>query len=70
MKDYMKNVLESGDMVIFAEHHGRNSGASLNKGTIVGFTEKFVKIEVQRPYGHLNNVIRISPEKTLKINGN
>lgn len=68
MKDYLSNDLEIGNTVVFAQHHGRNSGASLNKGTIVGFTEKFVKIEVNKQFGI--SQFKISPEKTMRINGN
>jgi len=69
MKDFLQKDLEINDKVVACEGHGRNAGASLIKGIVIGFTEKFVRISVDSKityYG--NNTERlISPKKIVKL---
>lgn len=69
MKDFLGNELNDGDNVVYASHHGRNSGASLKKGIVFGFTEHFVKLRIPRK--HTINTpfdeFKISPEKVMKV---
>lgn len=44
MKDFMGNVLAVDDDIVVCVGHGRNAGASLRKGRVVGFTKEFVRI--------------------------
>lgn len=45
MTDYLGQKLEKGDVIIIAEAHGRNAGASLATGVITSFTPKNVKFK-------------------------
>lgn len=66
MKDFLGRELIIGDTIVACVPHGRNSGASLVKGTIVGFTEHFVKSQMST-YNGLNDTRKIHPEKVLKV---
>lgn len=67
MKDYLNNELSEGDKVICAVSHGRNPGASLSLGKVLGFTPQMVVVECS-DYTHTSfESRRISPEKVVKI---
>ena len=66
MKDFNNQELAIGDVVICAEPHGRNAGASLQNGVVVGFTPKMVRIS---PNKDSTRNRLTSPEKVLKLNG-
>lgn len=66
MKDFLGKELNIGDSIVACVPHGRNSGASLVEGTIVGFTEHYVKSKMTT-YNGLNNTRKIHPQKVLKV---
>lgn len=71
MKDYMGKEISVGDTVVAAVKHGRNSGASLQKFVVTGFTEKFVKGVIPTYTGYTawnGEESRIDPKKVLVIN--
>lgn len=68
MKDFLGNELEEGDAVVCAVPHGRNSGASLAHGKVIGFTPQFVLVECgsyikSRDFSER----RISSDKIIKV---
>ena len=64
MQDYLNRELSVGDAIIYASPHGRNAGASLEKGEVVGFTPQFVRVrDIGSKVPHL-----VSPRKTLVVN--
>lgn len=67
MKDFLGVELEVGDNIVACASHGRNSGATLVRGKIVGFTNEFVKVHA--PYYNTSNSYeyKISPKKVIKI---
>ena len=69
MKDFLGNELAIGDNVIAAISHGRNSGATLVKFTITGFTNKFVTGTIPDYTGYTGRFSqkKISPEKIVKM---
>lgn len=69
MKDYLDNELNIGDNIIAVVSHGKNSGASFSKGTIVGFTNCFVKAIIPDYTGYISTITpitKISPDKVIK----
>lgn len=69
MKDFLGKELNIGDSVVVAVGHGRNSGASLVKGIVEGFTDKFVKIDMPDYTGYTGKFgkTKTSPRKVVKI---
>jgi hypothetical protein len=69
MKDYLGNDIDVGDTIVCAVHHGRNSGASLVKCVVDGFTDKFVKAMIPDYTGHVGvfNSRMISPKKVVVV---
>lgn len=69
MKDFLGNELSIGDTVVAAVGHGRNSGASLVKFTITGFTKCFIKGYIPNYTEYISlTECKISPDKVIKIN--
>lgn len=69
MKDFLGSELNVGDVIVAVVGHGRNAGASLEKGTVVGFTNEFVKAILPSICGNTTDpsmAIRISPKKVIK----
>lgn len=66
MEDFLGKELNIGDSIVACVPHGRNSGASLVRGTIVGFTEHYVKSKMTT-YSGSNDTRKIHPEKVLKV---
>jgi hypothetical protein len=68
MKDFLGNELYEGDEIIACVGHARNAGASLVKGRIVGFTDKFVKTRIPTYNGYdPGEDTRISPSKIIRM---
>lgn len=69
MKDFLDNVIEVGDTVVAAQGHGRNSGASLVKFVVDGFTPTMVKGTIPVCYGYPGQFCqtKITPKKCLVI---
>jgi len=68
MKDFLGNELNVGDKIVACVTHGRNAGATLVKGEVTGFTEKFVKTRIPTYNGYNpDEVTRISPEKVMRL---
>lgn len=66
MKDFLKQELSVGDRIIACVTHGRNAGATLVKGVVVGFTEKFVKAELPSYNDSVTELRKICPSKVVK----
>lgn len=61
MKDFIGNELKIGDLVAYA----RNPYAELNKGFVVGFTSK--KIKVGQTNDNINSPILVFSYQIVKI---
>ena len=46
MNDFLNKSLEIGDEIVACVPHGRNSGASLVKGIVIGFTNTMVRASI------------------------
>lgn len=69
MKDFLGNELNFGDKIVACVAHGKNSGASLVKGRVTGFTKQYLKAEVPS-YNYQQSPVeerRICPSKVIKI---
>jgi hypothetical protein len=67
MKDFLGQDMNVGDLVVACVPHGRNSGASLVKGTVLGFTSHFVKVNIPDYNDKKVHARNISPEKLVKF---
>lgn len=68
MKDFLGNELVIGDNIVASVSHGKNAGASLVKGKIVGFTAQYVKAELPRYWASFGDEERlISSNKVIKM---
>ena len=68
MIDFLGQELNVGDNIVACVSHGKNSGATLVKGTVTGFTKEYVRgnipgyVHWMKPEERL-----ISPTKVIKI---
>jgi hypothetical protein len=67
MKDFLDQELAVGDSIVVAVNHGRNAGASLNKGTIKRFTPKRVEYEVDPLPRWGDGLRQTCPSKVVKV---
>lgn len=67
MKDFLGVELEVGDNIAACVSHGRNSGASLVRGKIIGFTNEFVKVHAPHYNTPNKYEYKVSPSKVIKI---
>ena len=67
MQDFLGNELDVGDKLVVCATHGRNSGATLVKATVIGFTNQFVRVVGGSYKSNRENEYKISPEKVIKI---
>jgi subtilisin-like proprotein convertase family protein len=65
MKDFLDQELAIGEPIIACVPHGRNSGASLVKGEVIGFTKTMVRVRI--PFYNLKMTEErlISPSKVI-----
>jgi hypothetical protein len=69
MKDFLGNDLQEDDEVVVCVGHGRNSGASMSRAKIVGFTTHFVVVDLYKSDGtlNINDRKKTHPSKVVKI---
>ena len=67
MKDFLDRELAVDDSVVIAQNHGKNSGASLVKGVVIGFTNTMIKVNARTHNQFGKDYRLIDPNKVLKI---
>lgn len=69
MRDFLGNEIEINDTVVCAVGHGRNSGASLVKFVVTGFTKTFVNGEIPDYTGYVGQFsqTKVMPGKCVVI---
>lgn len=69
MKDFLDQELKVGDKIVACVPHGKNSGASLVKGEVTGFTKKMIRAKLPGYASWMKAEERlIDPSKVTKIN--
>ena len=64
MIDFLGKELSIDDYVVVAKTHGRNAGADLGIAKVIGFTDKYITVQIDnREYYN-----RISPNKVVFVN--
>lgn len=64
MRDFLGQVLEEGDRVVYITQSRTSAG--LSKGTVVGFTTQFVRIYGKDHYGGLGTA-KHAPHRVVKV---
>lgn len=66
MKDFLDQELTIGDTIVACVAHGKNSGASLVKGKVTGFTKQMVRAIIPGYASWMKAEERlISPDKVI-----